>query len=233
MLALTADQLKTIFRREVDDLPGAGYSGADGSDGDCLWKDDEIYAYMTEAADAVASGALPTYAMYTIAYDAGDEAVDVPAGLMYIRYASLLSNKKQLRQANVNQVDALRDRDYGIVLSELLTAEGEPCWLIRDYDVDAIRLAPIPTAADSIVIQGYSTITTPLGDGESMPFQTIKEQRLMLTYMKYLAYDKHDAETYDRTRSDRYKAMFDSAVLLRDAEHRRQRRRPGYTAVDY
>lgn len=233
MLAATADALITIFRREVDDLPAAGYTGSDGSDGDCLWKDAELYTYMTEAADAVASDGLVLSKIVTLAFDAGAETIPLPASVLHINSARLVSTNQVLRELNTNEAAQLTTTDYGVVRHELFESSGTPKNYTRDYDKRALRLTPTPEAADSLELQCTVTLAAPMACGAPIPFTAVKDQRLMLLYMKYLAYDKHDAETFDRNKSASYKAQFDALVLRRQSELRSQRRRPDFVTLDW
>ena len=95
------------------------------------------------------------------------------------------------------------------------------------------QLYPTPADAGTVTVLGRFTLGMPLMEGMPLPLREIADQRLSLTYMKYLAYSKHDAETYDLGRATSYKNQFDMALLDREVELRRNRRRPGTVRMDW
>lgn len=229
----TTDELNTKFRYEVrDKLEGLD----DGSEPDSenLWKEDEIYSYMTEAADAVARGLKSLYKIIELPVVEDEIVVKLPSHVLDIRFARLLSRNVEVKLTS--QADLTRGcvvRDYGVWLNGgFLRARGTPQYMCRDRERKALVLAPTPTVDDTLEIQCAVTLSTPLMCGMPLPFFELPDQRLMLHYMKYLAYAKPDADTLDLQKSESFLAKFNNDVVDRESEVRRERRLPEPIAME-
>jgi hypothetical protein len=86
-------------------------------------------------------------------------------------------------------------------------------------------LYPAPT--DDDILQLTALIgTVEMQLGMPMPFQHPKDIRLILEWMKHLAYSKKDVDTFDAAASTRYEQWFNKHVLDRRYECQRIRRAP-------
>lgn len=135
-----------------------------------------------------------------------------------------------------NQNEVMRGQvvcDYGMQFVGGGRARGTPQTLARDRERKAVVLAPTPVQNDTLELQCSVTLTTPLLCGMPLPFLERPDIRLMLTYMKYLAYAKQDADTLDLTRSNTFKAQFDMGAEDRAVELRRQRRQPSPIRMEW
>ena len=229
MLASTTDELAVLFRQDVDD-PLEGVDAAH-PDSENLWSNANIYRYMTEACDATARKTKVLNKVATWAFAAGDEVVPLPRHVLHVQSVRLASNNRELSPRNINEMpDIGLVRDYGLQpsgFSPVFNASGNPRVFIRDYDNRALRLVPTPAAADSIIVQCWITIAVPMTAGMMLPFMEVPDQALLLTYMKYLAYRKQDADTLDLQRSDAFKAEWELESSKREVEVSNIRRRPG------
>jgi hypothetical protein len=230
MLAVSTDDLLTIFRQEVvDPLEGISPQQPDSEN---LWKNAEILTYMTEAADAVARDVEGLYKILQLPVQANVQFVPLPRNVLHIREARLLTAQRRLRPKNANQVTQLPVDDYGMHLnSDFWTSTGVPNYFVRDYDRRGLLLAPIPSAVDTLELQCTTTLGAPLVAGMPLPFFEVPEQRLMLLYMKHLAYAKQDADTLDLKRSVDFKKQYDDRVVDRKELLESYRRTPGLVEV--
>lgn len=225
MLATTSDELNALFRQEVDDV----LQGTPPSDVDRLWKETEVYSYMTEAADAVARAVLGKYKTYQIPLVANEQTYPLPPWVLDIRFAHTLTYGQALTPHNIDDYAGFKQWDYGLPLvgsTGLFTATGVPVQYMRDYDARAIRLIPIPATADTLELQCTVGVAFPLQSGMPVPFTEIPDQRLMLIKMKELAYAKNDSDVRNDERSAMYRDDFKARAAERGVELRRIRRAP-------
>jgi len=228
MLADDADGLVAVFRTEVDDATPDASSGQYGT----LWKDDEIYRYLTEACDRLARDTEGLYEVSSIGFHAGDVTVLWPLHLLKIRYARLVSCNQPLDVANTNS-QRVAFRDYGYVVPlAMFNSTGRPQELVRDYDANAIRFVPTPNADDTLELQSYVTISEAIKEGDPLPFSDAVDQRLLLEFMKSKAYRKQDAETQDLQRAKDAEALYKDGALERKLELQRNRRAAGTVRME-
>lgn len=225
MIAETCQELLVLFRQDVHDY--GSYAVAQ-DDSDKLWKDAEILGYMTESCDALARATYGLREIARIGYLAGAETVELPAHILDIISARLVTNNSRVLASNADGAGAPVN-DYGVVHErrDLFVGTGTPCEYVRDYDVGMLRLVPIPVVADTLELSCYVTIENPLEAEDDVPFTDAVDLRLILEHMKFIAYRKQDAETEDLVRSKSAKAFYDEGSMERRYEIQRQRRVPG------
>lgn len=230
MIADDADGLVAAFRFEVADAVPDASSGEYGR----LWKDVEIYGYLTEACDKLARDLGGLFEVSRIGFAAGDLTVPLPAHVLKIRSARLVTANTPVVVGNANGPRNTIYRDYGIVMpSTMFNTTGRPIEIVRDYDVGLLRFVPTPIAADTLELQCTITISEPLTAGDDLPFSEAIDQRLLLEYMKSRAYRKQDAETEDLTRANNAQSLYDAGVVKRESELRKYRRSAGVVRAEY
>ena len=227
-LYATASELARQFRSDVYD-PLEGFNASE-PDSENLWKNSDVYFYMTEAADAVARRTKQLTKHFSIAYAAGQAVVRISSSVLDIfnSSVSLTNGMTRLFSANINGDPYGVSDDYGnrtMFAPLALDVTGTPSRFIRDYEVKGnLRLLPIPEVADTLNFAATVTIAAPFLDGsEPMPFTEMPDISLMLKYMKGMAYLKQDADTLDERRSQYWFAEYERAVLERELEIRRIR----------
>ena len=232
MLCYTTTELAARFRADVNDL----ITDVDGGDFGCLWSNADVYNYMGDAADAVATRVGTLYKTIQLPFQAGDATVRCPDYVLEIRYARLVNHNQTIEQVNLNSTCfGVRD-DYGLQhtdASSLFASTGRPTSFVRDYDRKALRFAPTPTEADTLEIQCTTTPTIQMQPDVPLPFMDRKDQLLMLMYMKAVAYRKHDAETEDLVRANYWEAKYEAEVRDRESQLRRNRRAPGAIRMEW
>lgn len=224
MLAFDTTGLMLLFRSEVDDELQASCG-----DEDCLWKNAEVYSYMTEAVDAVMRLTGGTSGEYRVPYLAGAASVRMPRKVYQIQSA-WLDGGKQLRISRASDLNM--DRNQSPITLDL-DRRDTPTHLMCELGMEHCVLYPTPDVDGAVNVLGYFTLGAPLAEGVPMPLREIRDQRLVLTYMKALAYTKHDAETYDSGRAMSYMADFNTGIQDRESEIRRNRRPPGFVKMDW
>lgn len=224
MFATTADELLKFFRAEVGDAV-APY----------LWEDWEVYGYMTEGFDALLKKANVQTTVLRLPFVAGTPTVAIPKSLLHIR-AMRIVDGGVVNPASATERVTTRANDYGVPWSgtdAMFTGTGVPQFYVRDYERTALRLVPIPNANGELELQGTATLSAPMADGVPLPTTDAEDLRLVLHYMKFLAYAKHEAETEDLVRSSHHEARFNRGSEEREARLRNYRRPPGVVRMEY
>ncbi|HRO60511.1 MAG TPA: hypothetical protein PKZ27_02760 [Rhodocyclaceae bacterium] len=232
MLAASTDGLMLVFRDEVDDL----ITDQGGSDYGCLWKNSEVYRYMTEACDAVATQTDTTYRTIRLLFEEDQATLTLPSYVLEIRSARYVERDIDIEHLNANATDFGSRDDYGIPQgrwSGMFGQKGTPRAFVRDYDARRLRLVPTPNTPGTLEIQCTVTIALPLEGGMPMPLSDVKDQRLVLHYMKSLAYRKQDAETEDLVRAREFGALYAHGVEVRKSQLRNNRRTPGTVRMEW
>lgn len=232
MFASTADELLLAFRQDVDDY--AAYTTA--NDTACLWKDVEIYRYLTVACDALARDTLGLNKLVRLPYVANSPNVALPRYVLHINAARDLTQKRPLEMVNTAFSGLTNGDDYGrrLVASDaMFEGVGQPAYYVRDYDAKALRLVPIPQAAGEIELQCTVTIGSPMAAGAALPFLDSVDLQLLLENMKAQAYRKQDAETEDLTRATRASNLYTAGVKDRKSDVLNYRRSPGTVRMEY
>lgn len=231
MFFLDTCELARQFRLDVGDM----VTDVNGGDFGCLWKDEEVYRYMTVAADAVATVVGTLYKTVRIPFNAGDATVRCPRYVLEIREARLVGANQPIEQHNANDPAFGTREDYGFLLNsnQLFGYQGRPTGFVRDYDRDQLRFTPTPSEADVLEIQCTTTPSLGMQAGIPLPFLDVKDQELMLMAMKARAYRKHDAETEDLTRAREWEQQFAHYSQERESQLRRNRRAPGEVRMNW
>lgn len=218
MFADTISDVLALFRSEVDDVVSEN-----SDESDRLWKTSELLIYATEAADATARAVLSLTEQLSLTVTSGTATLALPARVLHIRHAHLVTAKRILEARNLNELEA----------GDMFDSAGTPSSYVADYVAHSLQLFPTPSANDTLLAQCSTTISEMLSESDDTPFVDAQDIRLMLTYMKHLAYQKHDAETLDLERSRTYFDTFLQESRTRSASVRNYRRRPGTVRVNW
>lgn len=232
MLCLTTTDLARRFRSDVGDP----ITDVNGGDFGCLWSNEDVYNYMGDAADAVATVVGTLYKTLLLPFNAGDATVRCPRYVLEIRDARLVNANQAVVQTNTNDPNLGWRDDYGLIRSAgngLFNEQGRPQAFVRDYDRQALRFSPTPTEADTLQLQCTTTPTLEMDVDIPLPFSDRKDQQLMLMHMKAQAYRKHDAETEDLVRAKEWGQQFEYHSRLRESQLRSNRRAPGQIRMEW
>jgi hypothetical protein len=233
MLAFTTDDLAKIFRAEVGDE----ITDVEGRDEDRLWKQWEVFVYMTEAINAVLDRTDVKQKVIELPVIKGQRDVRCPSYITEIRSITRVSDGYHVDQLNANSLMFGIHDDYGLQArgySELNgTATGRADVFVRDYIPGFLRLVSIPAEDDVLRVQCVVKLSVPLECGMPLPIGDIEDQRLALEYMKARAYRKHDAETEDLVRATSAERWFEAKVEERKSKLRNNRRSPGAVRMEW
>lgn len=224
MTVITSADTINRFRSDVDDsLRGP----VDAPDVDALWKIDDVNGYLEDAVDRVAAETLAEFRTFTVPVKAAELYVNLSTSMQVldIERAYLQTARRSLHPQNVD-APLRRLGDYGspfsIFHSEWETVTGTPTHYIRDEKPNALRLVPIPVADDTLEITA-KTIPA-FTAGGTLPFSTLRDRHLVILWMKKLAYEKHDADTFDPARASKFEAEYEARMQDRRYEAQRVRR---------
>lgn len=223
MLVATTTECLAKFRYEVDD---------ESTDAP-LWSDTEAYSYMSEAADKVAKDVEGGYRLINLPITAEDYLFRLSPNVLHIRGVRVLSTGKMLTPANYNSLGNNITSDYGITVTNVVIGRtGSLCYYVRDYAPGKLLLVPAPVADDTLEIECTTTQAIPLEAGMVMPFMDTTDQRLLLTWMKKLAYEKQDSDTMDLSRAELFEKQYKAEALERKSALRSYRRTPGVIQME-
>lgn len=221
MAIITSTDVINRFRSDVDD-PLRGPSTA--PDNDCLWSADEVNMYLADAVERVASETLQLFKTFTTGVVPNKPIIALPSAFTVqdIEHVLLVNERRYLEPRNVDGGFG-RHGDYAspwvLYSTKWEFQVGAPVYYLRDVQANALRLAPIPIAADTLTIT--ASVVPTYTCGAPLPFSTFRDQHLVLLWMKKLAYSKHDADTYDPQRADRCQAEFETLTTKRKYEAQR------------
>lgn len=210
---MTPDELKDEFRGDVKDPVSSA-----GTDEDCLWKDDEIFRYLDTAQKSFARLTecfldSETYSALTVT--ANIAWVSYSSRILRLHHAYLNTAKRVLDLKKVEDMNrcAFTD-DYGFFASGAdtwRTRTGTPMYLVTNMTKGKWRLSPIPVSADTLwVTVTRLPLTDVVNEASTLEVTDIEEQRVLLLGMKGIAYDKQDADTYDKDLSQRFTQQFEA-----------------------
>lgn len=219
---MTPSELLALFRREVDDTVEP-----------YLWSDEEFFAYLNEAQEVhvrltggIADRRSP---LSRITYKAGDQFKKYDEKILRIQGA-WDENNNVITVQNYDSLNAgyLED-DYGRRFNAGLddNKTGQIKHLITDVDAGDIQLYPIPDHDGFIRMYvrrlPRDEITSLSSELEISSYHHMN----LLNWVKFKAYMKQDAETFDGTRAGEFKSAFVDGLSAarRDKEAREDRKR--------
>lgn len=188
-----------------------------------MHSDAELYFYMTEGEAEVARRTLCIQDMSSAAVSyavlAGAPIVPMHQSILRIRYAWWIENGGQYK-LDIKSVDAVADEDC----VRMLTQAGRPNTFMTGAETNSARLYPIPQNDGSLTLAVYRVPLVPLAaDGTfEIPYQY---RSALLEWMRYRAYMKEDAETYDPQKGQQAQDTF--GYLIDGYETAESKRRGG------
>ncbi|MCP4210875.1 MAG: hypothetical protein GY764_05290 [Halieaceae bacterium] len=193
-----------------------------------LWSDAEILAYFDEAQAVLAEDADLLRGELTIAYSASDLWLDIPEYVTRIRQANGSDGTKLYLYNFEEWEDGRVNDDYGQWVSNddwEADTGVYPEALITDIEVDQLRMYPIPTADGSVKARIFRGPTTFMEEGSEPELVNRQHQSALLNYARYIAYQKHDSQTYNPSLAAEQLAIYTSKKdRLITRTNRRQRR---------
>jgi hypothetical protein len=203
---MTSDELFDLFRSDVrDDVPVP------------LWSDVEVWNYMNDAYKTFVrlTGGIAdtTSALTQVPIVAGVATASVSPLILKFRTAYLLSTGARLTILNDMDLPVATAADYGAVWTSSNqntpgTVQSVVVGVERNSLRGLVRWVRVPMVDDTCQFSVYRLPKDTVESG--FEFDEIGEEHHvnLLMWMKYRAYGKQDAETFDRGRRDEYKAEF-------------------------
>lgn len=222
---MDVESFVTAFRQEVSDEAEPR-----------LWSDSEIVGFLDDAQKQFCRLAYgisdSTSSITTVPYAAGDEYVVYDPRILRIRMARIASSYRPLVLRNFedymssnysgnfvgnpigNYIGTYvgRYNDYGAFMPSpvLDMRTGNVTTLVTNMSQNALRLVYIPDTDDALTLTVYRMPLESLTESSMSSELEIDEQHHihLLHWMKYRAYRKEDAETFDKSRSAENKLSF-------------------------
>ncbi len=218
-MAYDVDELLARFRLDQEDTAEP-----------YLWEDEEMLAYLDEAQEVLAEDADLLRGELSLDYSADDLWLGIPEYVTRIRQANGPDGAK-LRLCNFEEWEADRVKeDYGqwIANDDWESDTGQyPEALITDIETDWARMYPTPTEDGTVKLRVFRGPTTLMEDGDDPELVNTQQQSALLNYARYLAYQKHDSQTYNPRLSEEQLAIYtgkkDRLITRTTRRHRRMK----------
>lgn len=163
---------------------------------------------------------------------AGEAFSPLHASILKIRHARRSSDGQELELLNLEDVQRMyaQPSDYGS-LSTAMNSTGVLRGMVLGMELNKARWVSIPEAADTVLLTiNRKPLEAITGPGIDLEIEEDHHEYLLL-WMKYMALLKQDAETYDKGRSDTFKAQFED--YCRQAKIDRERREHKFRLMSY
>lgn len=222
---MTPEELKTRFRRDVDDIQ------LDPDDeSDLLFTSDDVDYYLDEAHRQFVTETQYLHEKPTLYVVAGQPSVALPDRFIELRdhTAYLVTADKKIQEFNYNEAGTTED-DYGssVVGNPIFDTEtGTPRSFSLDVDSNELHLFPTPEEDDTLQILAFME-PKDVSETERFAIKNPRHITMLLAGMKALAYDKQDADAYDPRQSEKWREQFEGFISQVQSERMRRRRRPG------
>jgi hypothetical protein len=202
-----------------------------------FWSDAEVLQYMDDAQKMFCrlQGGIAdaTSAVTQISVAAADVFIPLSPRILKIRAAKRTYDGRDLEILNYEdlQTGGMGD-DYGVPTGYTIDeSTGDVRAIVTGMEANSARLVKIPDQPLTIALVVYRM---PLQDitntGQPLEIDDHHHVHLLL-WMKYLAYRKQDAETFDRERADQCRADF--VAYCDQAKAEREKREHKFRTVRY
>lgn len=187
-----------------------------------LWSETEVYLYMDEAQKMFcrrAGGIRDSLSdLCTVGFDAGDAFVDYDKRILKLRHAKL--DGRPIEIVNSEDIEYMRPAQPGRV-----------CMLVLGDDAYTAFLRDIPTEDGKLQLHVERLPLEPITGPDSQLEIDDLHHYALLDWMVALAYNKQDAETYDKSKAEERAAKFLS--YCDQAKTEQGRREHKYRTISY
>lgn len=217
------------FRLEVDDLQPEGVE----DESDRLFKTPEILHYLDQAQKEFVRRTLYIHKTVEVYVPPEEKDVRIPEKIIKAdRIRPYLREQKiSLNVCNANELAPLKD-DYG----QFINAEpfrdlppGRPRAASFDFDEGYVRLIPSSAVEDTLEFEAYVAAPMIRSLRDKLVIRNEEHQFMLLPGMKYRAYRKQDADSYDPNQARSFQGEFTDLINEVYGERQRRRRKPGTT----
>ena len=169
-----------------------------------------------------------------VAVVAGEAFADLHPSILKVRQAHRLSDGRELKLMNLEDLQSgfQQSNDYGSSFTtNPMTATGALTGMVLGVELNKARWAYIPVADDTVQLTiNRKPLEAITGAGIDLEIEEDHHEYLLL-WMKHMALLKQDSETYDKGRSDEFKATFED--YCRQAKIDRERREHKFRTMSY
>lgn len=198
-----------------------------------LFTDDEILRWLVDAQDQLVRGTGGiadgrTTSLIDVPVTANDPWSAFSPYILRIRSGRLVTAGKHVDFIHEADLESYRLRDYGFALTNVLddTDTGDVRCGILGITDKMIRWYKVPTTDDTCRLH-VLRLPFPRIETEEGCLEVDEQHHLeLVTWMKYRAYSKEDAETYDKELAESNKSRFTSYIEQASQEQSRQRHKP-------
>lgn len=203
---MTSDELLDLFRKDVVDTAQP-----------YLWSDAEVYAYMNDAYTMFVRliGGIPDYLtddVCLVTASAGEPYSETHPSILRFRGAHLEATGDTVRIINAQDMEQLQDEDFGILrrLSNV-NQRGKVRHMVIGRQQNTVQWVSTPdTDYEVRLLVERLPLNTITDGGQNFADVAAHHHLHFLKWMKYLAYSKQDAETFDKAKADFNRADFEN-----------------------
>lgn len=187
-----------------------------------LWSDAAIYRYMNDAQEMFCRKTegiedSRTVGVTELTIVPGTEWYTLSRKILKVRAATDATTG-----ADVPIYTAEKASTHGVVFNG---RTGPVRALIAGLERSALRTWPVPSVAATITLSVFRLPLTPITDDGDQEFEIDPQHHLaLLHWMKHKAYDKQDAETFNKRKSDEFEKKFLDYCKAARVEQERARR---------
>lgn len=196
-----------------------------------LWTDEEVVSYADDAYRMYIrlTGGIPDFTsdVTKIPLVTGEDIVATDPSILRVMTATLASTGADIEVVNATDLPMLfqSSTDYGSLRTlSMKNVPGAVRWLVVGMEKYKAKVIQIPVVDDEIDMYVYRLPLVHITDG-THPLDDIMEDHHihLLKWMKALAYQKQDAETFDKTKSAESEAAFRAYALQMKSEWERSK----------
>ena len=195
-----------------------------------LWSSAEVWRYMDDAYTMFVRLTGGVSDVMTFDITAGEAVTEVSPKIMRYTEATLDSTGRPLTIINPQDKSRTFTSDYGQARILFNTkAPGDVRAMViggfRNRSRSEVTWIQLPEKDDTATVEVFRLPLEPITAVGGQEFEDIGEEHHihLLMWMKYHAYGKQDAETFDRGKRDGYKKDFEQYCALAKAEADRHR----------
>lgn len=205
---LTLEELATLFRQDVDDLPGDTVTDVNWKNNDTglLWSNQEVCRYANQAVNEFCfrqpildQDVTPAITQITVVASTGVYTLSPKIlSIRRLKFVETVTGDEVIVLKRTTQWMDMNRSDWD---KEASPDEGVVEFYIEDTDMHQLQLYRVPEVAGTI----HMTVDrlpskSMLWPSRHQDIPEMHEQHhlCLLDYMKYLAYKKRDAETEDK-----------------------------------
>ena len=202
---MDSGQIKNLFRAEMFDLEEP-----------YLWSDSLIYGFIDDAQKMFCrwTEGIEDGVSFRLALIPGVEWYAYSPLILKFRRAVDAVTRREIATINPEKLGLLGSRFYGY--------PGAPFALVYGIQKGMVQALPVPREVGEIRLEVFR-LPKPLEPGDELEIDEHHHRHLLL-WVKALAYNVQDADTFDRRKSDDFEQRFEAYCERARREQERARR---------